>query len=776
MKALLFLRYPVLTMICILILFAFSANLHAAAPLAKRTWDGSESTDWFDGDNWEDGAVPGITDEAEIPGSLTNYPDIISGSAYAKKIKILSGATFTISGGAIYLDGEFKVSSGGSLFQSGGVIHGEKTGGTPDQSFTNEGSTTQSGGTINCKDFIVKKTGAIFNQSGTNSLITIGKDFKIKNNAIFNSTGGTIRWTGMANGGNGVTFNDGTYQFYNMQFDGTAVPNFQKTGGSILVRGNWTNNNPNVDLTGSKATTVTFNGSSDQTIGGSISTTFDNLVINTTSSATVTSTGDQNVDGTATITAGTLEIASQSTFTANGMITNSAGITGLVIKSDENGTGSLLHVTNDVDATVEQRITANAWHYVSSPITPALSGLFMSIHLKPFDESIDDWGEYIPATNIPLNVMQGHSAWVSGTPTTVSFEGDLNNGDQSIGVTCRDYDPLVESGGWNLVGNPYPSAVDWDAAGWVKDEVDNTIYFYSGNGGTGNYIYYQGSGGEVPGIGSDGMSSIIPANQGFFVHVHDDGVPGVVNGTLGVSNSVRVHSDQAYNKNTGENEIPVIRLETSNASNLTDETIIRFYPGSTIAQDGDYDAYKLFGWMYPQIYSTTSTQVKLAINTLPEYNDATIIPIGFQSPEEGEYSIRITEFSNFDQDVTLYLEDLKNDKMHNVSDNPEYVFSSIPADDPNRFLLHFSENETPGNSVVRSSTTIYSFNQTVYVQIPENADQAVVNVFNMMGQKVLVQNITGQEVAHLNMNGQSGHYLVTVQMGTQYASEKIYIR
>ena len=55
----------------------------------------------------------------------------------------------------------------------------------------------------------------------------------------------------------------------------------------------------------------------------------------------------------------------------------------------------------------------------------------------------------------------------------------------------------------NLVGNPYPSAIDWDASsGWTKTNIDNAIYFFKASGTDqygGTYSSY------VNGVSSDGI-------------------------------------------------------------------------------------------------------------------------------------------------------------------------------------------------------------------------------------------------------------------------------
>ncbi len=61
--------------------------------------------------------------------------------------------------------------------------------------------------------------------------------------------------------------------------------------------------------------------------------------------------------------------------------------------------------------------------------------------------------------------------------------------------------------GWNLVGNPYPSPIDWDAAsGWTKTNVDNATYRHVNNATWASY---------VGGVGTNGGSQIYCFMSGF---------------------------------------------------------------------------------------------------------------------------------------------------------------------------------------------------------------------------------------------------------------------
>lgn len=465
-------------------------------------------------------------------------------------------------------------------------------------------------------------------------------------------------------------------------------------------------------------------------------------------------------------------VPADNALTVNGTLSNSAGVSGLVLKSDASGTGSLIHNTSSADATVEQYLTGNEWHYVSSPIVGATANVFYDIYLRPFDELASAWGEYIVDETTTLVTMMGYAAWVDGSDETVSFAGPLNNGSKSIQVTNSG----GTHAGFNLVGNPFPSTLDWDAtSGWSeRTNIDNAIYFWEGvgDGGGGNYHYYVGDHNppepEPPPIGT--ATQFIPPNQAFFLIANSTV-------TLSVDNDARVHSTQSYWKSVSDLKVPIIRLSASNSDGLNDESIIRFFDQATPEHDSRYDAYKLAGYNFPQLYSVTPQETNLAVNTLPEYKESMIIPMGFTAPAVGGYSIDLNEFSNFDNGTTLILEDLQMDIFYNLSENDGYSFNATPDDDPDRFLLHFAGIATSIDAMSHSSVNIYSFESKIYVNLPKDNEPALVTVFNLMGQPVAKKRTFGEEICTLDLVGSSvGFYIVNVQTTNEFKTGKVYIK
>jgi len=70
------------------------------------TWTGAIDTDWFSRCNWDQYSLPDLSSDVVIPGSLSNYPLIQSGTAECKSISVdySNGASVTVdipNGGAL---------------------------------------------------------------------------------------------------------------------------------------------------------------------------------------------------------------------------------------------------------------------------------------------------------------------------------------------------------------------------------------------------------------------------------------------------------------------------------------------------------------------------------------------------------------------------------------------------------------------------------------------------------------------------------------------------
>ncbi len=437
----------------------------------------------------------------------------------------------------------------------------------------------------------------------------------------------------------------------------------------------------------------------------------------------------------------------------------------LTIQATSSGLGSLREIGNgSVSVTgvtkVQNYISNTDWHYLSSPITSTTVNFLTGYYANSFNESGPSWTHL--TSGDALNVMQGYSIKNSSGSQTITFNGTLNTGSKSISVTNTT--PTDDSYGWNLVGNPYPSTIDWKAAsGWTKTNVDNTVYVFHGS----SYSTFNGT----TNASTNGGSRYISSMQGFFVHATD-------NGTLGVTNDVRVDETQAYLKKSNDqpNNLLKLRIEKGN---YNDEAVVLFYPNATQNFDNEFDAYKMFSYNpdIPELYTTIQSGSQLAINTLPVILNDTTIPLGFKTEQSGNYTIDAVE-NTFNDNTSIYLEDLVKNEVVDLRIS-NYSFYSNSVYNSDRFLLHFVlKSSGVANDIEKdNSVSIYSFRNNIYIKNnSQNITKGEVVVYNILGKEIIRKQLNNTTLNKIMINKISGNYIVRVLTNNKIYSEKVFIK
>jgi hypothetical protein len=366
---------------------------------------------------------------------------------------------------------------------------------------------------------------------------------------------------------------------------------------------------------------------------------------------------------------------------------------------------------------VERYIEKEKWHFVSPPISDGLSGIYFDLYLKTFDEEDSTWLYIIPV-DIPLIPMIGYASYATTALTgskKVYYDGHLNTGPYTTELT-NHAGATHHSRGYNFVGNPYPSAINWEEdAGWTKTNLDAAIYIWNPNEGTGQYGTYV-YGDEFS--GTNGVDSIIPSGQGFFVHVTD----GNATGSLSVNNSARLHHSKPFLKNSEkETDKKYLKLKAYSASiSYTDETIIQFGGDATLLFDPEFDAYKFQGLdEAPQLYSLTTDRIELAVNSNPELTSNIVIPVGFRTSIGGHYKIEAISLLNFSNSTKILLEDLKESVLINLKEETSYTFYSNPNEDGDRFRIHVLTNPSGLSEMEIQDICIYSNGTEIFIENPD---------------------------------------------------------
>lgn len=306
--------------------------------------------------------------------------------------------------------------------------------------------------------------------------------------------------------------------------------------------------------------------------------------------------------------------------------------------------------------------------------------------------------------------------------------------------------------GWNLLGNPFSSAIDWDLVN--HSQADGSVYVWNGS----QYVAWNGTVGGL-------SNGIIPPQNAFFVRTPANG------NTLTIPLTARLHDATGFYKSSASVDQMIVL--TADGNNFSDQLFVHFNPQASAAFDDQYDAYKLFGEeTAPQVYAIADGQY-LNINELPFTSENKTIAVGFKNSVAGSYSITADGMDSFDALVPITLEDLKTGLLTDLRVNPNYTFSYTAGDPEHRFNLHF-DKYVGMNQTTETSFGIYAFNKTLVVQNPENFF-GLIYVYDMTGRLLMQDQLDGNAEIRVPMNVASGSYLVMVTSDRGVVSRKVLI-
>jgi hypothetical protein len=464
-------------------------------------------------------------------------------------------------------------------------------------------------------------------------------------------------------------------------------------------------------------------------------------------------------------TGSSLQIGTSGALTVNGTFTNNGSLT---IKSDATGTGSLIE-NNGVTASVERYLSQDKWHYVSSPVDDPTANVFYGIYMMEWDEPSGQWS-YITDPNYVLSTdMEGFAVWSSGSltgNTTVTFNGALNTGAKIINVT-NTTTALHDNKGFNFAGNPYPSALDWnvnDGSGWTRTSTNVSLSLYIWNQSAGNYGVYVKD--DIS--GTNGVSNVIAPHQGYFVYCTADG-------SLSVDNGARIHSNNSILKN-GDDTNPYVKFRIT-GNNYSDELMVNINSNSSFSYDLQFDALKLNGSSdAPQLYTKSIDGKELSVNAIPGLQNNVVIPMGVEVGETGTYVLYLDEITGLDN-TPVYLQDLKTNIVINIKSSNTYKFYAETGDDPDRFLLHFTNMETSpfASATTASDVSIYTGKDKIIFTSNEQFTGSI-TVYDMLGQQLMTEKVYEEVHFEMTTGQMKGYYIVSLISENRVFNQKVFIK
>ena len=388
--------------------------------------------------------------------------------------------------------------------------------------------------------------------------------------------------------------------------------------------------------------------------------------------------------------------------------------------------------------TINKTIAADSkWHLISVPNNTTTTSIFQGYYLQEWDELSSNWIE-VTTPGLSFPVCKGYGLYDTPAKTTFSFNGTPYTGEQEIDIYSNS--TVEDTTGMNLIGNPYPSAIDLNVIDpdygafhvWVPADNDYSEY----NGGIGDIRY-------------------LAPMQGFFVYSN-------TNSTFTIDNTARTHTGAStfYKSSSSEIENGIVL-----STNQQDKLYIKLMSEASDDFDFDYDAHKIvsLGESNSQIYSKYF-DTKLAIDCRPETD---IIQLGYQNNQNGQYSIEKVDIIGIS---VAELEDTKTNTFHDLNKGA-YQFNWNTNDSEERFILHLKA--TGIDEMEEQDVQVYAAGGQVYIRMNEQNKFNQVMIYDLAGRLTYESQLNEHSLQSIDLNQLSGTYLVHLIGENQNQTKKI---
>ena len=366
--------------------------------------------------------------------------------------------------------------------------------------------------------------------------------------------------------------------------------------------------------------------------------------------------------------------------------------------------------------------------------------------------------------NISSNTFEVRTANGIGLSTTdntahtLEMTGALMTGSQSsptlaYGASANNYE---------LISNPYPSSVDFDAlAATNSGVVDNHYWIYDPIAN--NYVERAG------GVGAG--SQYVQVGQGFFVETNHSG-------TFDFTNDERSHSTSAFRETIAN----ILNIGiVGGLEGYRDDAIIRFADEATSGYDKDFEAafWESQNSDATSLRSVAEGNLELAINALPTESltsGMTSVPLNFSCGYNTEYTLSFFDIETFEIGTEIWLEDKQvGGDWVSVNDNPDYTFTATSDDLEDRFVIHFFGPTGVDEFGIENTIDIYSYHQHAFVRNNTNEVIKKINIYTLSGE--LLQDINSPDLK-LNkywVSDKIGYYVVRVITDKNVYTNKVFI-
>jgi hypothetical protein len=468
-----------------------------------------------------------------------------------------------------------------------------------------------------------------------------------------------------------------------------------------------------------------------------------------------TSSGDLSANNLTVTVDGSFIVSSGDTLTLAGVLTNNATNEDVVIASDayfvQNNAGAntgAITVKRDVSI---KRLDIVLW---SSPVATqnllAFSPETLTNRFFNYSETANNWVVVANPGSQIMNTAQGYGIrapndWATSLTTfSGSFVGIPNNGSFT-----QDFTSDHVSANYNLVGNPYPSALNLRAFyNENSTKILNSFYFFehtlsspapSGQTNFGSLTIapnaadneYIPASSSIHVAASTTIESAESAavGQGFFVRA----IAGE-SGTLSFDNSMRgnatgttfFRANQAMSEATTSSKY---RLRITNPDSYSNFSVIGYYDYASDAED----VMDTQGIGSP-LYSLYGNKKLVVQGFDANFNQGQVVQLGYQAGAAGTHTIDLYSAAGiFANNQYVILHDATTGSYHNLSLDP-YQFQSETGTFDDRFTIVYTEVLSVENPFGNNNILVtFESESKITVKSHGNAVIASVEVYDLAG-------------------------------------------
>jgi hypothetical protein len=577
-----------------------------------------------------------------------------------------------------------------------------------------------------------------FNTNGANNTITGGGVFNIgrlrKNTSDVQNANLTIDANvNITFPGTGLYVNNATQARLNVTVKSGKRLSFSDPQGSLAFDG--------TDGTGAdvRAGSITVNGilevngtyyaKNDNTGIGSLADQTTNFIINPGGRATIgTFIADLNEgQGSGVTLNGRLDILNELRPVSGNFSTNN----NLRLISTASNTGRISAINPGAsvsgNVTLQRYVPNRSWHFIGHAVTtgqtladwndnfktygpmpgtkfpnpgPNTSSIFAYDDFQPSGQSPEINGWYVP-TSANVEFQRGYRVHFGAAPVTFDNSGPIANGNVTTNLS---YTGSSTYAGWNLIANPHPAPINWDAVTLTNTNPalvtfnpainKYQVYLTSGN--------YAGAGYPTANTVINAAGNIVASNQAIFVRALGPGA------SVGFPQSSKASSAGTFYRTSNQVE-NTLRIKLSD-NRTTDEAIVRFLDAASADYDQLLDVDKFSNPDFT-VFTAALPGQKLAINSLAPVRGTEIVPVVIQTAQRGSFTLSFSELESFTNSIHIYLKDNYLGTVSPVTATSvhEFNITNDPATYTTRFELIFSNNSgiTSNPEMFKSSIKLY---------------------------------------------------------------------